>query len=131
MVDFGNTLKRLRRKNDMTQEQLSRRLGLTKSVISAYETGMRMPSYDVLIAIARIFKVTTDFLLGVEQKQEVDFSGLTEAEKAAIAQYKAHMQRIGDPCVNGVLRRIIRDEEYHIMLLQIMLQDMQVMQQNM
>ena len=65
MVDFGNTLKRL-------------------SVISAYETGMRMPSYDVLIAIARIFKVTTDFLLGVEQKQEVDFSGLTEAEKAAI-----------------------------------------------
>ncbi len=84
MVDFGNTLKRLRRKNDMTQEQLSRRLGLTKSVISAYETGMRMPSYDVLIAIARIFKVTTDFLLGVEQKQEVDFSGLTEAEKAAI-----------------------------------------------
>ena len=84
MVDFGNTLKRLRRKNDMTQEQLSRRLGLTKSVISAYETGMRMPSYDVLIAIARIFKVTTDFLFGVEQKQEVDFSGLTEAEKAAI-----------------------------------------------
>ena len=84
MIDFGNTLKRLRRKNDMTQEQLSRRLGLTKSVISAYETGMRMPSYDVLIAIARIFKVTTDFLLGVEQKQEVDFSGLTEAEKAAI-----------------------------------------------
>lgn len=41
------------------------------------------------------------------------------------------MQRIGDPCVNGVLRRIIRDEEYHIMLLQIMLQDMQVMRQNM
>lgn len=84
MVDFGNTLKRLRRQNDMTQEQLSQRLGLTKSVISAYENGLRMPSYDVLIAIARIFKVSTDFLLGVEQKQEVDFSGLTESEKTAI-----------------------------------------------
>ena len=84
MVDFGNTLKRLRRQNDMTQEQLSQRLGLTKSVISAYENGLRMPSYDVLIAMARIFRVTTDFLLGVEQKQEVDFSGLTESEKAAI-----------------------------------------------
>ena len=68
----------------MTQEQLSQRLGLTKSVISAYENGLRMPSYDVLIAIARIFKVSTDFLLGVEQKQEVDFSGLTESEKTAI-----------------------------------------------
>ena len=84
MVDFGNTLKKLRRQNDMTQEQLSQRLGLTKSVISAYENGLRMPSYDVLIAIARIFKVTTDFLLGLEQKQEIDFSGLTESEKTAI-----------------------------------------------
>ena len=43
MVDFGNTLKTLRIKNDMTQSQLSQKLGLTKSVISAYENGLRMP----------------------------------------------------------------------------------------
>jgi len=40
-----------------------------------------------------------------------------QAEKAAIAQYRNHIERIHDDCVNAVLRRIIRDEEYHIVLL--------------
>ena len=44
MVNFGNRLKALRREKDMSQAQLAQRLGLTKSVISAYETGIRQPS---------------------------------------------------------------------------------------
>lgn len=63
MVDFGNTLKTLRLREDMTQAQLAQKLGLTKSVISAYETGLRLPSYDVLIHVSKIFKVSTDYLL--------------------------------------------------------------------
>ena len=84
MVDFGNTLKTLRLHEEMTQAQLSQKLGLTKSVISAYETGLRLPSYDVLIHIAQIFKVSTDYLLGVEQKDSLDLSGLTKNEKSAL-----------------------------------------------
>ena len=45
-----------------------------------------------------------------------------EAEKAAIAQYEAHIKMIKDDCVNAVLSRIIGDEEYHIMLLRVMMQ---------
>ncbi len=41
-----------------------------------------------------------------------------EAEKAAINQYRAHMKMIQDQGVNDVLMRIIKDEEYHIMILQ-------------
>lgn len=84
MVDFGNALKTLRLHEEMTQAQLSQKLGLTKSVISAYETGLRLPSYDVLIHIAQIFKVSTDYLLGVEQKDSLDLSGLTQNEKSAL-----------------------------------------------
>ena len=84
MVDFGNTLKTLRLHEEMTQAQLSQNSGLTKSVISAYETGLRLPSYDVLIHIAQIFKVSTDYLLGVEQKDSLDLSGLTQNEKSAL-----------------------------------------------
>ena len=43
-----------------------------------------------------------------------------EAERAAISQYEAHMRVIEDCHVNAVLARIIQDEEYHIMLLNIM-----------
>ena len=84
MVDFGNTLKTLRLRENMTQAQLAQKLGLTKSVISAYETGLRLPSYDVLIHISKIFKVSTDYLLGVESQQGIDLSGISEEEVTAI-----------------------------------------------
>lgn len=45
-----------------------------------------------------------------------------EAEKGAINQYRMHMKMIKDDCVNAVLARIIMDEEYHIMILQALLQ---------
>lgn len=40
-----------------------------------------------------------------------------ESEKAAINQYEMHVSWIKDESVNAVLRRIIQDEEYHIMVL--------------
>lgn len=86
MVDFGNVLKTLRLKENMTQAQLAQKLGLTKSVISAYETGLRLPSYDILIHIAKIFNVSTDYLLGLENKREIDLSGLTENEITALLE---------------------------------------------
>lgn len=46
-----------------------------------------------------------------------------QAEKAAINQYNEHISRIGDACINAVLRRIILDEEYHIMLLKALLSE--------
>ena len=84
LVNFGNRLKTLRINKKLTQQQLADLLGLTKSVISAYENGLRYPAYDVLIKIARIFKVSTDFLLGVEIKREIDTSGLTDEQVEAL-----------------------------------------------
>ena len=93
MVDFGNTLKTLRLRKNMTQAQLAQKLGLTKSVISAYETGLRLPSYDILIHIARIYNVSTDYLLGIEQKQEIDLSGLSREEIDALLNLINAMKR--------------------------------------
>lgn len=93
MVDFGNTLKTLRLQNNLTQAQLAQKLRVTKSVISAYETGLRMPSYDILIAISKNFNVTTDYLLGIERKQELDLSGLTEEEIIALTALIKAMKR--------------------------------------
>lgn len=83
-MNFGSRLKTLRIKKKLTQQQLADLLGLTKSVISAYENGLRYPAYDVLIKIARIFKVSTDYLLGVEIKREIDTSGLTDEQIEAL-----------------------------------------------
>ena len=93
MVDFGNTLKILRLQNKFTQAELAKKLGLTKSVISAYENGLRLLSYDVLIHIAKIFNVSTDYLLGLEHKREVDLSGLTPSEIDALMNLIQAMKR--------------------------------------
>ena len=93
MVDFGNVLKTLRLKENMTQAQLAQKLGLTKSVISAYENGLRLPSYDILIHIAKIYNVSTDYLLGLEHKREIDLSGLSQEEIEALLNLIKAMKR--------------------------------------
>lgn len=47
-----------------------------------------------------------------------------EAEKATINQYQIHMKMINDSYINAVLARIIKDEEYHIMLLQTLIKEL-------
>ena len=94
MVDFGNRLKTLRIQNSYTQVQLAQKLGVTKSVISAYENGLRMPSYDILINISKVFKVSTDYLLGLENKREIDLSGLTEYEITALLNLIKAMKQL-------------------------------------
>lgn len=47
-----------------------------------------------------------------------------EAEQAAINQYQLHISMMEDNCVNAVLSRIIKDEEYHIMILKALLTDL-------
>ena len=78
MVDFGNTLKKLRLQESLTQQQLADKLGVTKSVVSYYELQERYPSPEVLTKLASIFHVTTDYLLGLEQNETVDLTGLDE-----------------------------------------------------
>ena len=77
MVEFGQRIKELRVQRRMTQGEFARRLGVTKSSISSYENGSRFPSYDVLLNMARVFKVSTDFLLGRGDGTTLDVTGLT------------------------------------------------------
>ena len=80
MVNFSENIKKLRRQQHMTQKELAERIGISKAMISAYETEMRYPSYDVLIKLAAVFGITTDFLLGLEKKNTVDITDLDEEE---------------------------------------------------
>lgn len=83
---MGNKLKDLRKQKRLTQKQVADRIGLAISAVSSYEAGTRYPSYDVLIKLARIFHVSTDYLLGMTDKKEIDVSGLNDEEAEAISQ---------------------------------------------
>ena len=86
MVDFGNKLKQLRTDKGFSQLDLAKRVSITKSMISSYENSMRLPSYDVLLKIAKCFHVSTDYLLGLSSNKTLDVSDLTDRQAEIISR---------------------------------------------
>ena len=84
IVEFSNRLKELRTQAGLTQLQLAQRLGITKSVISFYELSERAPSPDVLIRLAQVFHVSTDYLLGLDRKETIDILDLSKEDIAIL-----------------------------------------------
>lgn len=81
MVDFGTTLKELRQKSGLTQKQLADKLWLSKATVSYYEQSLRYPSPEILIKLSKIFHVSTDYLLGIEnKKQTIDVTDLPDED---------------------------------------------------
>ena len=64
MSAFSETLARLRRERGLTQAELASRLGISKSAISMYERGNREPELELLEAMADLFGVGVNVLLG-------------------------------------------------------------------
>jgi len=63
---FSENLKSLRLEKNMGQTQLAKELGVSKGIISLWENGLREPNMYSLIAIAKFFNISIDFLVGLE-----------------------------------------------------------------
>lgn len=85
-MNMGTKLKSLRIEKQLTQKQVADRIGLAISAISSYESGTRYPSFDVLIKLARIFHVSTDYLLGITDTRNIDVTGLSDKNIDLISQ---------------------------------------------
>ena len=68
ILGFADKLKMLRKSHNLTQAELSKKLYISPSLVGLYEINERVPSYDVLIRMARLFNVSTDYLLGISNK---------------------------------------------------------------
>ena len=77
-------IKNLRVHSGMSQVQLAERLGITKSAVNAWEMGTNSPSLSYIIRLAQIFGVSTDYLLGVNERLTVDITNLDELQKQAV-----------------------------------------------
>jgi transcriptional regulator with XRE-family HTH domain len=79
-VEFGEILKATRTEKGLSQTRLGALVGLSKAVISKYENAVSYPPYNVLIRFANVFKVSTDYLLGVEKTKTLNIEGLTNKQ---------------------------------------------------
>lgn len=67
---IGIFLKELRNEKNLTQEQLSEKLGVSRRTVSRWETGSNMPDFDILIEMADYYDVDLRELLDGERKSE-------------------------------------------------------------
>ena len=66
-MELHEILSTLREEKDMKQHEVAEKVHVTKSAISSYGTGSSQPSYSVLVALADLYDVSIDFLLGRTQ----------------------------------------------------------------
>ncbi len=77
---LNERIKQLRLAYKLNQVEFGRKLGVTKQCVSNWENNNIQPSVEMLMKIADLFSVTTDYLLGRDDRQYLDISGLTESE---------------------------------------------------
>jgi len=77
-------VKSLREKAGLTQSELAKKVGLTRSAVNAWEMSSAIPSTEIIIKLAKLFKVSTDYLLGVDDEERISVKGLGSKEIEAV-----------------------------------------------
>lgn len=85
-------IKALREHNDLTQAQLAKKLCITRSSVNAWEMGISVPSTQYIVELAHIFKVSTDYLLGVDNSATIDVKGLSEKDIELVYSIVQHLK---------------------------------------
>ncbi len=90
---IADKIKILREKQGLTQAELAKRLGITRSGVNAWEMGITVPSTQYIVQLSLLFSVSTDYLLDMPQTQTVSVEGLSDREIASVVEiidcYKA------------------------------------------
>lgn len=82
----ADRIRALREARGWTQAELARRLNITRNGVNSWEQGLSMPSPACLVDLAKLFSVSTDYLLCVERLEVVNVTGLDEKDVAILVQ---------------------------------------------
>ena len=85
MLVINENIKKLRVARGLNQVEFAKILGVSKQCVSNWENDNVMPSIEMLVKIADFFNVTTDYVLGRNEKTYIDVSGLTDEQVSHIS----------------------------------------------
>ena len=84
LFSLAGKIKLLREKAGLTQSELARLLGLSRSGVNAWEMGLSVPSTQYIVELAKRFNVSTDYLLGMENTSTISVKGLTQKQVSVL-----------------------------------------------
>ena len=82
---FYERIKELRTARNLSQVQLAEALFVTKQSVSNWENNNICPSIDIIVRTAKFFSVTTDYILGLDDRKMLDISALSDEKAAHLA----------------------------------------------
>ena len=102
MAELGKTISALRKKNNMTQEELASRLGVSAQAVSKWENDISCPDIYMLPQLASVFGVTVDALLSgrIEEDDSIESEQIKNAPKKKITTVKISVRRQNEKDVN-------------------------------
>lgn len=100
---FGERIRRLRKDRKLKQEQVAAALSVNRKAVSHYENDVREPSFETLIRLSELFRVSTDYLLGIQTVHSIEVCDLTDREIRLIRELVADMANKNRE-LNGRLR---------------------------
>lgn len=73
-------IKKLRQQFGYSQGDLAKKLGIARTSVLAWESQVSVPAMKHIVALAKLFRVSTDYLLETESKRTLSLDGLSEEE---------------------------------------------------
>lgn len=92
---LGERLQEQRQLKNLSQKEVGNAINVSASIVSNYEKGERTPSLEVLMALARLYQCSTDYLLGfekMEKDQFLDISMLNDEQQKLLQHFLYSLQ---------------------------------------
>ncbi|MGN1102889.1 MAG: helix-turn-helix domain-containing protein [Huintestinicola sp.] len=89
---IAEKVKKLREQKGLSQAELARLLGITRSSVNAWEMGISVPSTQYIVDLAGVFEISTDYLLGVDSSSTVSVAGLTDSDILLVHSIIEHLK---------------------------------------
>lgn len=84
IYDIAERLKQLRTNRNLSQSQAAAYLDVNRATISSYENNVALPSADMLAKLAVLYRTTSDYILGINNRPCIVLDGLTDTQQTAI-----------------------------------------------
>ena len=89
---IAEKVKKLKEQKGLSQVELAKLLGITRSSVNAWEMGISVPSTQYIVDLAGVFDISTDYLLGVDSSSTVSVAGLTDSDILLVHSIIEHLK---------------------------------------
>ena len=90
---ISERIRELLAKNGISQAELARKLDVTRSSINAWESGLSTPTTQYIVALSKLFHVSTDYLLETQTEYQLSLSGYTQEGIRLLSELVAYFDK--------------------------------------